>query len=173
MFALVESGEIKKYFSGNQGITIGDNKYPKAIFTLWSKDEREALRQRVDGKIINEVYNLSKPFQLHLKKILANDIDPKRQYFGNLSKDFKTITTGHWSIIYAIHFLKATHVKCWGFDAHIDYTTKAYSLSLEYGHDQSRHASKKSLEHLELAKSWPVTLNFIRKVYPTCLIELI
>ena len=43
MFALVESGEIKKYFSGNQGITIGDNKYPKAIFTLWSKDEREAI----------------------------------------------------------------------------------------------------------------------------------
>ena len=43
MFALVESGEIKKYLSGNQGITIGDNKYPKAIFTLWSKDEREAI----------------------------------------------------------------------------------------------------------------------------------
>ena len=43
MFALVESGKIKKYFSGNQGITIGDNKYPKAIFTLWSKDEREAI----------------------------------------------------------------------------------------------------------------------------------
>ena len=43
MFALVESGEIKKYFSGNKGITIGDNKYPKAIFTLWSKDEREAI----------------------------------------------------------------------------------------------------------------------------------
>ena len=43
MFALVESGEIKKYFSGNKGITIGDNKYPKAIFTLLSKDEREAI----------------------------------------------------------------------------------------------------------------------------------
>ena len=43
MFALVESGEITKYFSGNKGIIIGDNKYPKAIFTLWSKDEREAI----------------------------------------------------------------------------------------------------------------------------------
>ena len=43
MFALVESGKIKKYFSGNQGITIGDNKYPNAIFSLWSKDEREAI----------------------------------------------------------------------------------------------------------------------------------
>ena len=43
MFALVESGSITKFFSGNQGITIGDNQYPKAIFTLWSKAEREAI----------------------------------------------------------------------------------------------------------------------------------
>jgi|TARA_R100000664_G_scaffold17747_1_gene26765 hypothetical protein len=43
MFALVESGSIIKYFSGNKGITIGDNQYPKAIFTLWSKAEREAI----------------------------------------------------------------------------------------------------------------------------------
>ena len=43
MFALVESGSIIKYFSGNKGITIGDNQYPKEIFTLWSKAEREAI----------------------------------------------------------------------------------------------------------------------------------
>ena len=43
MFALVESGSITKFFSGNRGITIGDNQYPKEIFTLWSKSEREAI----------------------------------------------------------------------------------------------------------------------------------
>ena len=43
MFALVESGSIKKFFSGNRGITIGDNQYPKEIFTLWTKSEREAI----------------------------------------------------------------------------------------------------------------------------------
>ncbi len=43
MFALVESGSITKFFSGNQGITIGDKQYPKQIFTLWSKAEREAI----------------------------------------------------------------------------------------------------------------------------------
>ena len=43
MFALVESGKIIKYLSGNKGITIGDKQYPKAIFGLWSKDEREAI----------------------------------------------------------------------------------------------------------------------------------
>ena len=43
MFALVESGSITKFFSGNRGIIIGDNQYPKAIFNLWSKAEREAI----------------------------------------------------------------------------------------------------------------------------------
>ena len=43
MFALVESGSITKFFSGNRGITIGDLQYPKEIFTLWTKSEREAI----------------------------------------------------------------------------------------------------------------------------------
>ncbi len=43
MFALVESGSITKMLSGNKGITIGDLQYPKEIFTLWTKSEREAI----------------------------------------------------------------------------------------------------------------------------------
>ena len=43
MFALVESGSIAKFFSGNQGITIGDKQYSKQIFYLWSSAEREAI----------------------------------------------------------------------------------------------------------------------------------
>jgi len=43
MFALVEDGSITKYYSGNRGITLGSNQYPKAIFTLWTKSEREAI----------------------------------------------------------------------------------------------------------------------------------
>jgi hypothetical protein len=43
MFALVEDGSITKYLNGNKGMTIGDNQYPKAIFTLWTKSEREAI----------------------------------------------------------------------------------------------------------------------------------
>ena len=43
MFALVESGSITKFFSGNRGITIGDKQYPKEIFTLWTKSDREAI----------------------------------------------------------------------------------------------------------------------------------
>ena len=43
MFALVESGSITKYLRGNQGIQLGDLKYPRAIYTLWSEAERNAI----------------------------------------------------------------------------------------------------------------------------------
>ena len=43
MFALVEDGSITKYFSGNQGFTLNGNQYSKQIFSLWTKDEREAI----------------------------------------------------------------------------------------------------------------------------------
>ena len=43
MFALVEDGKITQMPKGNKGITIGDNQYPAAIFTLWSEAERNAI----------------------------------------------------------------------------------------------------------------------------------
>ena len=43
MFVLVENGSITKTVNSNKGITIGENQYPRAIFTLWSPAEREAI----------------------------------------------------------------------------------------------------------------------------------
>ena len=43
MFALVESGSITKYLNGNRGITLNDLQYPKAIYTLWTEAERNAI----------------------------------------------------------------------------------------------------------------------------------
>lgn len=43
MFALVESGSITKMMKGNKGITIGDNQYPAAIFSIWTESERNAI----------------------------------------------------------------------------------------------------------------------------------
>ena len=45
MFALVDKSDnsITTMLSGNKGITIGDNQYPKAIFYLWSEAERNAI----------------------------------------------------------------------------------------------------------------------------------
>ena len=43
MFALVESGTITQFPKGNKGITIGDNQYPRTIYTLWTEAERNAI----------------------------------------------------------------------------------------------------------------------------------
>ena len=45
MFALVDKSDnsITRMLNGNKGITIGDNQYPKAIFSLWSEAERNAI----------------------------------------------------------------------------------------------------------------------------------
>jgi hypothetical protein len=43
MFALVENNQFIKIVNSNKGITIGENQYPKSIFTLWSNNEREAI----------------------------------------------------------------------------------------------------------------------------------
>ena len=43
MFALVESGSITKYFSGNKGVTINGVQHPRTIFTLWTEAERNAI----------------------------------------------------------------------------------------------------------------------------------
>ena len=43
MFALVESGSITKILSGNRGITIDGVQHPRAIFTVWTEAERNAI----------------------------------------------------------------------------------------------------------------------------------
>ena len=45
MFALVDKSDnsITKMLNGNRGITLGDNQYPRAIFSLWTEAERNAI----------------------------------------------------------------------------------------------------------------------------------
>ena len=43
MFAVVTDGNITSFPNGNKGIQIGDNKYPAAIYTIWSEAERNAI----------------------------------------------------------------------------------------------------------------------------------
>ena len=45
MFALVDKKDnsITKMFSGNKGVDIGDNRYSKQIFSIWSEAERNAI----------------------------------------------------------------------------------------------------------------------------------
>jgi len=43
MFVLVENDSITKTLNTSGGITIGENQYPRSIYTLWSAAEREAI----------------------------------------------------------------------------------------------------------------------------------
>jgi len=43
MFVLVKNDSITKTLNTSRGITIGENQYPRAIYTSWSTAEREAL----------------------------------------------------------------------------------------------------------------------------------
>jgi len=43
MFAIVESGSITSMPRGNKGVQIGDVKYPKTIYSLWTESERNAI----------------------------------------------------------------------------------------------------------------------------------
>jgi len=43
MYALVESGNITKYFNYPKGFTLGDNQYSADVFTKWTTAERESI----------------------------------------------------------------------------------------------------------------------------------
>ena len=43
MFALIENQQITKFYSGNKGVIIENNQYPRSIFTLWSEAQRNAI----------------------------------------------------------------------------------------------------------------------------------
>ena len=43
MFVLVENDSITKTLNISKGITIGENQYPRAIYSSWSTAEREAI----------------------------------------------------------------------------------------------------------------------------------
>jgi len=43
MFVLVENDSVTKTLNTSRGITLGENQYPRAIYTLWSTAEREAI----------------------------------------------------------------------------------------------------------------------------------
>ena len=45
MFALVDKKDnsITKFFNGNKGVDIGDNRYSQQIFTIWTEAERNAI----------------------------------------------------------------------------------------------------------------------------------
>lgn len=43
MYALVINNEIVRVFANPEGFTLNDNQYSSQIFTLWSKEEKQAI----------------------------------------------------------------------------------------------------------------------------------
>jgi len=43
MWALVKDGKVNTIYGGAKSVIIGDIKYPKEIFTLWTEEERKAI----------------------------------------------------------------------------------------------------------------------------------
>ena len=43
MYALVINNEIVRVFTNPEGFTLNDNQYSSQIFTLWSKEEKQAI----------------------------------------------------------------------------------------------------------------------------------
>ena len=58
MYALVENGQITKYFSYPKGFTLNDNQYPAAVFTKWTQSEREAIGLY---KVVTDATNYKDP----------------------------------------------------------------------------------------------------------------
>ena len=78
MFVLVENDSITKTVQSNRGITIGENQYPRAIYSSWSAAEREAIgiyevvfddTNKKDGKYYN---NTDQSFNFADGKVTAS-----------------------------------------------------------------------------------------------------
>ena len=61
MYALVINNEIVRVFANPEGFTLNDNQYSSQIFTLWSKEEKQAIGiyevETDSSKFKDEAYN--------------------------------------------------------------------------------------------------------------------
>jgi len=73
MFAVVTDGSITSFPKGNKGITIGDNQYPAAIYTLWTEAERNAIG--VYTVVINNTNKKNEEYYTNTNQTYAYDAD--------------------------------------------------------------------------------------------------
>lgn len=73
MFAVVTDGSITSFPKGNKGITIGDNQYPAAIYTLWTEAERNAIG--VYTVVINNTNKKDNEYYINTNQTYTYDAD--------------------------------------------------------------------------------------------------
>ena len=94
MWALVESGSITATYNQPKAIQIGDTKYPKNIFEVWSKSELEAVGiyevvfDRTNFKDMNYYVNTDQTLNFSSNTVTAS-------WGTATAKDLDTLKTLH------------------------------------------------------------------------------
>ena len=100
MFVLVENDSITKTVPSNRGITLGDKQYPRAIYTLWSAAEREAIgiyevvfdnSNKKDGGYYT---NTDQSFNFAGGKVTASHGSATAQELADVTNEDSTVTPG-------------------------------------------------------------------------------
>jgi len=100
MFVLVENDSITKTVPSNRGITIGENQYPRAIYTLWSAAEREAIGiyeviyDNSNRKDSNYYNNTNQSFNFADGKATASYGSATARELADVTNEDSTITPG-------------------------------------------------------------------------------
>ena len=93
MFVLVENNSIKKQLNISRGLTLGENQYPRTIYTLWSAAEREAIgiyevvwdnSNQKDGEYYN---NTNQSFNFADGKVTASFGSPTAKSLDDVTAD--------------------------------------------------------------------------------------
>ena len=100
MFVLVENGSITKTVPSNRGITIGENQYPRAIYTSWSPAEREAIgiydvvfdnSNKKDDKYYN---NTNQSLNFADEKVTASHVSATARELADVTDEDDNVTLG-------------------------------------------------------------------------------
>jgi len=100
MFVLVENNSITKTLNTSKGITIGENQYPRSIYTVWSSAEREAIgiyevvwddTNKKDGEYYT---NTNQSFAFADGKVTASYGSATDKELADVTNEDATITPG-------------------------------------------------------------------------------
>lgn len=85
------------------------------ISTKWTPQQRKTLFNTIEIKKLStqELHSIPEPFKFSRKNIITYGRGYKWEYH---------ISCGDMAVLFAIIKHKPTHVRCWGFDAHLDGT---------------------------------------------------
>lgn len=132
----------------------------------YSLEQKEYIKSKMFMAYDKHLYKaLPSAFQPNSKKLAQRKQQNLKGFDYNT--DLKKISTGHWAIIFSMILLKPSKIRCYGFDAHFDPTTKATSTSpsITATPDELARRYERGWDYFKGAYDWLDTLRFLRKLY--------